>query len=218
MRPSQGSQGLRLAQPRVVVVILVLAATLIGYGVGARASWGASREVVSAETISYADFKQLVRQVQEEFHPTGFRLIYPTDSLNAELIGLPELTVDARDHDGVDGDPLKPGRYDLYYYGEADVLVQVSLIYDPHSDRERLVYYSALRDDLVRPHIPEEAQEKAAIPYVLQGLIAQQGYLVRFTALSVDSSLSEEETLRRVGLMHDQFAPELDQFLAELKP
>lgn len=202
----------------VLVAILVVITFAIGYGVGVQAPWGADGPEVAATTRSYSDFQRVVQRVHQEFHPTGFGLIYPRESLEAELIALPELIVDARGLDGIDGDPLKPARYDLYYYGGDGVLVQVSLIYDPYADQERLVFYSALRDGLVRSYIPPEAQQNAAIPYVLQGLIAQQGYLVRFTALSVDSTLSEEETQKRVGVVHAQFAPELDRFLASLKP
>jgi hypothetical protein len=166
----------------------------------------------SPAKFSYEMFQTTAAIFQEKFRPLGFELIHPTDGLRNTLTFFPSMQVDARGIDAVDGDTTRPSRYDLFYYADSGALVQLSLIYAPWSQPNQVVYAAALRDHLAND-FPVEYQEKLDLPYVLQVLIAQPGFFVRYTAVAADRTIPEEEAMQRVGATYDPFLKALDDFI-----
>lgn len=166
-----------------------------------------------AAGLDYESFQETAISYLKEFRPPGIQLLYPQGELANSLTFFPRMQVDRRGIDAVDGDPLRPSRYDFFYHAGTGVLVQLSLIYAPWSDRREVIYWSALRNGLSRD-FPFEYRDKIHLPYVLEGLIGQRGYLVRFTVIAANPGLSDKEATARVTDVYEPFVTALDDFMA----
>lgn len=52
------------------------------------------------------------------------------------------------------------------------------------------------------------------VPFVLQGLIAQRGHMLRLTAFVPKEGVAEEEAVRQVIAGYEPFLKALDEYLA----
>jgi len=163
--------------------------------------------------MTYEDFVAAATKYQQRFRPDGFQFIHPRDGLINSLTFFPKMHFDTRGIDALNANPQHPTRFDLYYLSQTGVLVQLSLMYAPWSKDQSVIAWSALRSSLTHD-FPSEYQSQFDLPYALEGLISQPGYLVRFIALPARRNVPEEDAARLVANAHEAFVASMDRFMS----
>lgn len=162
------------------------------------------------EQLSFEQFRAKAEHVFRNFRPTGFRLVDPQEILPLRFTHFPKLSNDQRGVDGLNGKTDRPSHWDFYYLSDTGALVELSLIYAPWASRDQgVIYWNMYGGGLGMA--PADA-DKIEMPYMIQMLVSQNGYLVRVTWMPAQPT-GVKEGKERVSPAHEAFVQQLDEYL-----
>lgn len=118
------------------LVLLVIIFSVICSGCSASAD-----KSINQSDHTYQTFVEHVTIMKKSFHPSGFKLITEGEKLNMIFTSFPDgQQLDPRKHDGVNGNPTLPSRYEFYYTNpDNTILIRLNLIYCPEFSHTRII-------------------------------------------------------------------------------
>lgn len=119
----------------LLCILIILAVINIG------CSTAAIKSTYQSDSTNYSTFTKHVSIIKNSLHAAEFKLITEGENLNMNFTTFPDgQKLDPRKHDGVNGNPTLPSRYEFYYTNQAKtILIRLNLIYCPEFTHTRII-------------------------------------------------------------------------------
>lgn len=181
--------------------------------------WYHSMASQAAREYTYEEFADAVASFQRDFRVEGYTKLSPSHFLSSNFRAFaPNLLIEKRANDAVDGDLSKPSRFEFYFLQEdtSTLFIVTLFFYESAQNGILLQTITSPADNVYL----DEAYAGLARPYTIDTLIGYKGHslFMKTILLKPKSELSEAENILALIKEDAALYRELEEFLIKLHP